>query len=89
MIPNVPQEKYLVPSPGVSPEKTCLLPTALPEVNADDQWAIGSSELLSGLTDDDRKLVGCLVPWDPWIYQQLFFPKAAEGKWVRRLQLNG
>ncbi|XP_068758689.1 uncharacterized protein [Montipora capricornis] len=68
-------EKYLLPSPSVSPEKTFLLPTSSPEVNHSDEWASGSSELLSGLTDDNRKLVGYMVPWDPWMYQQLFYPK--------------
>lgn len=68
-------EKYLLPSPSVSPEKTFLLPTSSPEVNHNDEWASGSSELLSGLTDDNRKLVGYMVPWDPWMYQQLFYPK--------------
>ena len=67
----------------MSPEKTFLLPTSSPEVNHNDEWASGSSELLSGLTDDNRKLVGYMVPWDPWMYQQLFYPKTTGNDGVR------
>ncbi|KAL9959501.1 hypothetical protein ACROYT_G032828 [Oculina patagonica] len=69
-------EKYLLPSPDVSPEKRFPLLTETASVKPEDQWPSGSSELLTGLTDDNRKLVGYMVPWDPWIYQQLFNPTA-------------
>ena len=77
------QEKYLLPSPDVSPDKSFPLPvsTQAPAVD-DDQWASGAAELLSGLTDENRKLVGYMVPWDPWVYQQLFNPSAG-GAMVR------
>lgn len=75
------QEKYLLPSPDVSPEKPAFpLLTESATVKAEDQWPSGSSELLTGLTDDNRKLVGYMVPWDPWIYQQLFNPTAGGAK---------
>ena len=70
------QEKYLLPSPGVSPEKPFPLPAEPQAVRAEDQWPSGSSELLTGLTDDNRKLVGYMIPWDPWVYHQLFNPTA-------------
>ncbi|XP_074608990.1 uncharacterized protein LOC141863372 isoform X2 [Acropora palmata] len=73
-------EKYLVPSPGVSPEKPFSFSPMSNEVQDDKQWASGSAELLSGLIDDNRKLVGYMVPWDPWIFQKLFFPEAAAGE---------
>ena len=68
------QEKYLLPSPDVSPEKPFPLLNESPPVKTEEEWPSGSSELLIGLTDDNRKLVGYMVPWDPWIYQQLFNP---------------
>ena len=71
------QEKYLLPSPDVSPDKSFLLPVPTQTPADDDgQWTNGSAELLSGLTDENRKLVGYMVPWDPWVYQQLFYPSA-------------
>ena len=77
------QEKYLLPSPDVSPDKSFPLPvsTQAPAVD-DDQWASGAAELLSGLTDENRKLVGYMLPWDPRVYQQLFNPSAG-GAMVR------
>lgn len=70
------QEKYLLPSPDVCPEKPCPLLTEPVSVKTEDQWPSGSSELLTGLTDDNRKLVGYMIPWDPWVYHQLFNPTA-------------
>lgn len=70
------QEKYLLPSPDVGPEKPCSLLTEPAAVKAKDQWPSGSSELLTGLTDDNRKLVGYMIPWDPWVYHHLFNPTA-------------
>ena len=82
-VPLLLQEKYLLPSPDVSPDKSFPLPvpTQTPALD-DDQWASGAAELLSGLTDENRKLVGYMVPWDPWVYQQLFNPSAG-GAMVR------
>jgi len=74
------QEKYLLPSPDVSPEKPFPFPTEPAAFKAEDQWPSGSSELLSGLTDDNRKLVGYMIPWDPWVYHQLFNPAAGGTK---------
>ena len=70
------QEKYLLPSPDFNRDKSFPLPvpSETPGIKDDDQWVSGSAELLSGLTDDNRKLVGYMVPWDPWIYQKLFNP---------------
>lgn len=73
-------EKYLLPSPDINPEKSFPLPSATPADQHKDQWASGSADLLSGLTDDNRKLVGYMVPWDPWVYQQLFYPTAGSAK---------
>lgn len=58
----------------MSPEKPFPLLTETAAVKTEDQWPSGSPELLTGLTDDNRKLVGYMVPWDPWVYQQLFNP---------------
>ena len=66
----------MLPSPDVNPDKAFPLPSSTSAVKEDDQWASGSAELLSGLTDENRKLVGYMVPWDPWVYQQLFNPTA-------------
>jgi len=70
------QEKYLLPSPDVSPETSYPLLTEHAAGKVEDQWPSGSTELLNGLTDDNRKLVGYMVPWDPWLYHQLFNPTA-------------
>lgn len=70
------QEKYLLPSPDVSPETPFPLLTEPAAGKVENQWPSGSTELLNGLTDDNRKLVGYMVPWDPWLYHQLFNPTA-------------
>ena len=70
----------MLPSPDVSQDKSFPYPSASPEVKDDGQWASGSVELFSGLTDDNRKLFGYMVPWDPWVYQQLFYPTAGGAK---------
>lgn len=70
------QEKYLLPSPDVGPEKPFPPLTDPAAVKTEDQWPSGSSELLTGLTDDNRKLVGYMIPWDPWVYHHLFTPTA-------------
>ena len=79
------QEKYLLSSPDVSPDKSFPLPvpTQTPAVD-EDQWASCAAELLSGLTDENQKLVEYMVPWDPWVYQQLFNPSAG-GAMVRNI----
>ena len=74
------QEKYLLPSPDVCVENPFPRLTEPVACKVEDQWPSGSSELLSGLTDDSRKLVGYMIPWDPWIYQQLFNPTAGGAK---------
>ena len=51
------------------------------------KWAPGTSELFEGLTDESRVLVGYLVPWDPWVYQQLFNPTTG-GLEVRKSRVN-
>ena len=70
------QEKYLLPSPDVSPETPIPLLTEPAAGKVENQWPSGSTELLNGLTDDNRKLVGYMIPWDPWLYHQLFNPTA-------------
>ena len=75
----------MLPSPSASPEKPFPLLNESPPVKTVEKWPEGSSELLTGLTDDNRKLVGYMVPWDSWVYQQLFNPAIGGTKVISRL----
>lgn len=75
----------MLPSPSASPEKPFPLLNESPPVKTAEKWPEGSSELLTGLTDDNRKLVGYMVPWDSWVYQQLFNPAIGGTKVISRL----
>ena len=75
----------MLPSPSTSPEKPFPLLNESPPVQTAEKWPEGSSELLTGLTDDNRKLVGYMVPWDSWVYQQLFNPAIGGTKVISRL----
>lgn len=75
----------MLPSPSASPEKPFPLLNESPPVKTVEKWPEGSSELLTGLTDDNRKLVGYMVPWDAWVYQQLFNPAIGGTKVISRL----
>ena len=75
----------MLPSPSASPEKPFPLLNESPPVKTAEKWPEGSSELLTGLTDDNRKLVGYMVPWDSWVYEQLFNPAIGGTKVISRL----
>ena len=75
----------MLPSPSASPEKPFPLLNESPPVKTVEKWPEGSSELLTGLTDDNRKLVGYMVPWDSWVYEQLFNPAIGGTKVISRL----
>ena len=83
------QEKYLLPSPDVCPEKPFPLLAEPAAAKTEEQWPSGSSELLIGLTDDNRKLVGYMIPWDPWVYHQLFDPRAGGAKVKNSCKIYG